>query len=121
HQYFDSYSDLMKSTSWDQYNHSYNKALLQSTSFVTGSAGAFESWSAVYDRIRRANVLLDDISRYGEPKFGQDWADIRRAEARFCRAFSYYRLIRVYGGVVIRTESSGANGGVDDGADRKST
>jgi len=116
HQYFDSYSDLMKSTSWDQYNHSYNKALLQSTSFVTGSAGAFESWSAVYDRIRRANVLLDDISRYGEPKFGQDWADIRRAEARFCRAFSYYRLIRVYGGVVIRTESSGANGGVDDGA-----
>lgn len=115
-QYFDSYSDLMKSTSWDQYNHGYNKALLQTSAFVTGSAGSLENWSDVYtERIRRTNVLLDDIKRYGVPKFGEEWCDIRRAEARFCRAFSYYRLIRVYGGVVLRTDVSGANGGVDDG------
>jgi hypothetical protein len=116
-QYFDSYSDLMKSTSWDQYNHGYNKALLQASSFVTGSAGPLDSWSNVYtERIRRANVLLDDIKRYGVPKFGEEWSNIRRAEARLCRAFSYYRLIRMYGGVILRTDVSGANGGVDDGA-----
>lgn len=114
-QYYDSYSDLMKSTSWDQYGHAYNKSLLQINAFTSGSAGAFECWNDVYVRIRRANVLLDDIKRYGVPKFGEDWCNIRRAEARLCRAFSYYRLIRVYGGVVIRTETSGTNG-VDDGS-----
>ncbi|MCL1933307.1 MAG: RagB/SusD family nutrient uptake outer membrane protein [Candidatus Azobacteroides sp.] len=118
--YYDSYSDLMKSTSWDQYNHPYNKALLQASAFSTGSAGSLECWASgddnAYVRIRRANVLLDEIKRYGVGNFGEEWCDIRRAEVRLCRAFSYYRLIRVYGGVVIRTDISGADGGVDDGA-----
>lgn len=114
-QFYDSYSDLMKSTSWDQYNHAYNKSLLQTSAFTTGSAGAFECWSDVYTRIRRANVLLDEITRYGVANFGEEWCNVRRAEVRLCRAFSYYRLIRVYGGVIIRTETSGVTGGVDDG------
>jgi hypothetical protein len=114
--YFDSYSDIMKSTSWDLYNHGYNKALLQLSAFTTGSAGSLDCWQDVYTRIRRANVLLDEITRYGAGKFGEDWCNIRRAEVRLCRAFSYYRLIRVYGGVVIRTETSGVKGGVDDGS-----
>jgi hypothetical protein len=61
-------------------------------------------------------VLLDEITRYGITNFGEDWCNIRRAEVRLCRAFSYYRLIRVYGGVIIRTENSSVTGGVDDGA-----
>jgi len=113
--YYDSYSDLMKSTAWDLYSHQYNKALLQTSAFTTGSAGAFECWNDVYGRIRRANVLLDEITRYGVSRYGEDWCNIRRAEVRLCRAFSYYRLIRVYGGVVLRTETSGTNG-VDDGS-----
>lgn len=112
--YYDSYSDLMKSTSWDQYNHSYNKALLQASSFSKGNAGSLGKWEDIYTRIRRANVLLVEIDRYGT-KYGEDWCNIRRAEARLCRAYSYYRLIRVYGGVIIRTDKSGASGGVDDG------
>lgn len=116
--YYDSFSDLTKSTSWDQYSHPYNKALMQTSAFATGSAGAFECWNDVYTRIRRANVALEDISRYGS-KFGNDWCDIRRAEIRLCRAYSYYRLIRVYGGIVLRTDISGANGGIDNG-DNKS-
>ncbi|MDR0668385.1 MAG: RagB/SusD family nutrient uptake outer membrane protein [Prevotellaceae bacterium] len=114
-QFYDSYSDIMKSTSWDMYGHQYNRTLLEAN-IQTGSAGPFECWLDVYARIRRANVLLNDIDRYGVDKFGDDWCNIRRAEVRFCRAFSYYRLIRVYGGVVIRTENSGINGGVDDGS-----
>jgi hypothetical protein len=112
--FYDSYSDIMKSTSWDLYNHAYNKTLLEGN-IQTGSAGAFECWADAYGRIRRANVLLVEIDRYGVDKFGEDWCNIRRAEVRFCRAFSYYRLIRVYGGVPIRTDKSGVNG-VDDGA-----
>ncbi|MDR2362519.1 MAG: RagB/SusD family nutrient uptake outer membrane protein [Prevotellaceae bacterium] len=114
-EYYDSYSDIMKSTSWDLYNHAYNKTLLEAN-IQTGSAGPFECWDDAYGRIRRANVLLVDIDRYGVAKFGEEWCNVRRAEARFCRAFSYYRLIRVYGGVPIRTDKSGVNGGVDDGA-----
>jgi len=114
--FYDSYTDLTKSTSWDQYNHPYNKSLLQASAFTTGSAGAFECWSDAYTRIRRANVLLNEIDRYGVKSFGEDWCNIRRAEVRLCRAFTYYRLIRVYGGVVIRTDVSGAAGGLDDGA-----
>ena len=118
-QYFDSYSDIMKSTSWDAYGHAYNKTLLDAN-IPSGDAGPFDCWESVYaDRIRRANVLLDEITRYGEDKFGDDWCNIRRAEVRLCRAFSYYRLIRVYGGVIIRTENSGVNGGVDDGSNPK--
>ncbi len=115
--FYDSYSDIMKSTSWDIYNHGYNKSLLQASSFTTGSAGAFENWSYVYsERIRRANVLLDEIKKYGVENYGEEWADVRRAEVRFSRAFSYYRLIRVYGGVILRTDISGVDGEVDDGA-----
>lgn len=116
-QFYDSYSDIMKSTSWDLYNHHYNKSLLQASAFVTGSAGALDNWEDVYtDRIRRANVLLNEIKNYGVERYGEEWCDIRRAEVRFCRAFSYFRLIRVYGGVILRTDISGINGGVDDGA-----
>jgi hypothetical protein len=114
-QFYDSYSDLTKSTSWDMYNHAYNKTLLEGN-IQTGGAGPFDRWVDVYTRIRRANVLLDEITRYGVDSFGEDWCNVRRAEVRLCRAFSYYLLIRVYGGVPIRTENSGVNGGVDDGA-----
>jgi hypothetical protein len=114
-QFFDSYSDIMKSTSWDQYNHAYNKILIEAN-ISSGSAGPFDCWVDVYGRIRRANVLLDEITRYGVTNFGEDWCNIRRAEVRLCRAFSYYRLIRVYGGVVIRTDNSSVTGGEDDGA-----
>jgi len=116
-QFFDSYSDLMKSTSWDQYNHHYNSALLRAAVFSYGVAGPLDCWKNVYtERIRRANVLLNDIKKHGEPKFGEEWCDVRRAEVRLCRAFSYYRLIRVYGGVILRTDISGTGGGIDDGA-----
>ena len=114
-QFYDSYTDLMKSTDWQTYAP-YNRALMESNSFSRGSAGSFDCWSDVYVRIRRANVLLDEMNRYAVSNYGEDWCNIRRAEVRLCRAFSYYRLIRVYGGVIIRTEYSGVDGGLDDGA-----
>lgn len=49
----DAYSDILKSTSWNQYNHNFNATLLQETAFNSNSAGAFECWSSHYDRIRR--------------------------------------------------------------------
>lgn len=116
-QYYDSYTDLMKSTDWQTYAP-YNRALMEPNYFSRGSAGSFDCWGDVYVRIRRANVLLDEMNRYAVSRYGEDWCNIRRAEVRLCRAFAYFRLIRIYGGVIIRTENSGVGGGLDDGANK---
>lgn len=100
----DAFSDILKSTSWDQYNHPYNNTLLRATAFNSTGAGALDAWGH-YDRIRRQNEFLRD-AHYGE-KFGADWIGIRIAEVRFCRAYAYYLLCRVYGGVILRTEVDG--------------
>ena len=102
----DAYSDILKSGSWDQYNHSYNRSLFQESAFNSTSAGAFECWSTHYERIRRENEFLRDAPKYPE-KFGEKWMDTRIAEVRFCRAYAYYLLCRVYGGVILRTEVDG--------------
>ena len=93
----DAYSDILKSGSWDQYNHSYNRSLFQESAFNSTSAGAFECWSTHYERIRRENEFLRDAPKYRE-KFGEKWMDTRIAEVRLCR---------VYGGVILRTEVDG--------------
>ena len=102
----EAYSDILKSGSWDQYNHSYNRSLFQESAFNSTSAGAFECWSTHYERIRRENEFLRDAPKYRE-KFGEKWMDTRIAEVRFCRAYAYYLLCRVYGGVILRTEVDG--------------
>lgn len=112
--FWDSFSDLTKSSSWDQYGHPYNSFLLQGLSSGENGAGALDCWSVQYDRIRTANVCLRSLREFGS-KFGDEFVALREAEIRLCRAYSYYLLARVYGGVVLRTERSGQNG-VSDGA-----
>lgn len=107
----DAYSDLVKSSSWNQYNHSFNRALLESGVFAkeTG-AGPFECWSTNYTRIMRCNEFLVYAPDY-YAKFGESWMKTREAEVRFFRALNYFQLIRLYGGVVLRTDE----GGLDQG------
>ncbi len=108
-QFTDAYSDIIKSSSWDQYNHTYNRTLLEASAINSDDAGPFACWtgdSGCYNRIRRHNEFLRDApSHVGT--FGEDFINIRTAEVRFIRAFAYYRLIRVYGGVILRTEVDG--------------
>lgn len=113
--FYDAYTDLFKSNGWDTWEHLYNKVWMLTTFIGKNNAGPFASWSTSYGRIKRTNLLLNDIDRYGG-KFGEEWQEIRRAEARFCNAISYWFIARVYGGAVIRTHNSGVNGGTDDGA-----
>ena len=107
----DAYSDLVKSSSWNQYNHSFNQVLLQSAIFSkeTG-AGPFECWTTNYTRIKRCNeFLIESPKHYSE--YGEQWLKIREGEVRFFRALNYFQLIRLYGGVVLRTDE----GGLDQG------
>lgn len=112
--FWDSFSDISKSSSWDQYGHPYNSFLLQGLTTGENGAGPFECWNTQYNRIRTANVCLRSLREFGG-KFGEDAVKVREAEIRMCRAYSYFMLARVYGGVVLRTETSGANG-LSDGA-----
>ena len=105
----DAYSDIIKASSWDQYGHRYNKTLLESSFINSDDAGPFSCWTGdagCYNRIRRQNEFLRDAPNY-VGKFGENFIKVRTAEVRFIRAFAYYRLIRVYGGVVIRTNVDG--------------
>ncbi|MCM1532880.1 MAG: RagB/SusD family nutrient uptake outer membrane protein [Ruminococcus flavefaciens] len=113
--FYDAFSDIAKSTSWDQYEHQYNKTWMLSNSFGKNNAGPFNCWGATYGRVKRANKLLNDIDEYAVTRYGEEWCNIRRAEVRFCRAMSYFFAARVYGGLVIRTDKSGVNGTLDDG------
>ena len=103
--YWDAYSDIIKSNSWNQYNHPYNTAFLQGT-FPNTYAGVFECWSDSYTRIRRCNEFLRDVPVYG-PGISDDYAQIRSAEMRCIRAFIYFRLMKVYGKCIIRDKVDG--------------
>ena len=105
----DAYSDIIKSGSWSEYGHSFNRALLEESFFTSVDAGPLACWSGdngCYNKIRRHNEFLRDAPGYID-EFGEKFITERMAEVRFIRAFAYYRLIRVYGGVVLRTELDG--------------
>lgn len=112
--YYDAYTDLYKSTSWLDYDHMYNKEFMLASQFGKNNAADFASWSGAYGRIKRANLLLNDLDKYAD-RFDPEWVKIRRAEVRFAVAMNYFYIARVYGGFVIRTDKSGVNGATDDG------
>ena len=114
----DAYTDIFKSSSWDQHNHTYNRVLLQETMFNEQSAGSFECWSDCYSEIKQDNEFLRDAPKY-ITKFGEEFINTRMAEIRVVRAYAYFKLMRVYGyndtkysaiengGVVLRTSLDG--------------
>lgn len=105
----DAYTDLIKSGSWDQYGHTYNSISMEPNIITSDNASSFEIWEDSYVRIKRSNEFLRDASRYAA-NFDSDFLNTRIAEIRFIRSVSYFFLIRVYAGVVIRDESQGVDG-----------
>ncbi len=115
----DAYSDLVKSGSWDQYGHTYNSILMEPNIITSDNASVFEIWDDSYVRIKRENEFLRDSKTY-EGNFSPEFLKTRIAEVRFLRAFSYYYLIRVYAGVVIRDELGGVDGPSENDKPRSS-
>jgi hypothetical protein len=73
---------------------------LYDTFTVTSSEGSLQSfWTGQYRNINLCNQVLDNI-----PNISMD-ANLKTrylAEAKFVRAYSYFRLVRAYGGVPLR-------------------
>ncbi|MVZ65322.1 RagB/SusD family nutrient uptake outer membrane protein [Sphingobacterium sp. DK4209] len=92
----------------------HNKTLLQEN-YITANNGVLSEWGN-YDRIKSLNEFLLNIDDKGADIDEQSRA-IRKAEVRFLRAFLYYRMIRNHGGVILRLERSGDDGGLDNEKD----
>ena len=61
-------------------------------------------WSAAYQIIRQANSLILDLPNYiGVLNGAEEWI----AEARFIRAYTYFALVKRYGGVPLIEEPQG--------------
>lgn len=60
-------------------------------------------WNSCYNNINRANAVIDRV-----PEISMDAGrrDIIVAEARFLRAFHYFTLVRVFGGVPLRLQET---------------
>lgn len=64
----------------------------------------FNNWSQIYESISRANVVLQKVPDITDPKID---VDNRReqilGEASFLRAYHYYNLVKLWGGVPLIT------------------
>lgn len=69
----------------------------------------FANWRALYRGVARCNILLGKIDDITDP----DLTDERRnqiiGEASFLRAFHYFQLVKMYGGVPLELESNTAD------------
>ena len=103
----DGYTDLVKyGNGVPQTWSAHNKILLQQNT-ITSDNNPMSSWG-LYTDIFRENVFLRDAGIYGN-KFSEDFLNIRIAEIRFIRAVKYARMIRIFGGVILRDETNGVD------------
>lgn len=103
----DGYTDLVKyGNGVPQTWSAHNKILLQQNT-ITSDNNPMSLWG-LYTDIFRENVFLRDAGIYGN-KFSEDFLNIRIAEIRFIRAVNYARMIRIFGGVILRDETNGVD------------
>ena len=103
----DGYTDLVKyGNGVPQTWSAHNKILLQQNT-ITSDNNPMSSWG-LYTDIFIENVFLRDAGIYGN-KFSEDFLNIRIAEIRFIRAVNYARMIRIFGGVILRDETNGVD------------
>lgn len=65
----------------------------------------YNNWSQLYDAIKKANVVIQQVALIEDPKLDVDG---RRSqiigEALFLRAYHYYNLVKLFGGVPLIME-----------------
>jgi len=59
----------------------------------------YQSWSNTYNAILKANIVLEKVDGIEDPNLSDNRRDQIKGEAYFLRAFHYYNLVNMYGGV----------------------
>jgi len=69
----------------------------------------YVNWGALYNGIARCNILLDKINGVNDPALTDSRKKEIIGEASFLRAFHYFQLVKLFGGVPIELSSNTAN------------
>lgn len=64
-----------------------------------GNSGVQLHWNALYQGIKRANLVINKAPNIPESEISADRRNRLVAQARFLRAFHYYKLVSLWGGV----------------------
>ena len=80
-----------------------NHRQMDDLSVNSGNTFLFEFWSNTYEGINRANVVINRVPLIDMP---QEKIETILAEARFIRALHYFNLVRLFGGVPLKTEET---------------
>ena len=66
-------------------------------------------WGQPYQGIARCNILLDKIGSVTDPSLTETLRKQIIGQASFLRAFNYYQLVKLFGGVPLELHSNSAN------------
>ncbi len=75
----------------------------------------YQSWSNLYNAILKANIVLDKVDGVNDPLLSDKRRNQIKGEAYFLRAYHYYNLVNLWGGVPLilaptsSTEASAVN------------
>ncbi|WP_166670596.1 RagB/SusD family nutrient uptake outer membrane protein [Flavobacterium sp. 270] len=80
-------------------NSNVDRSNIDAFQFEPSNTILLGNWNNNYVVINRANAVLDRVPAIDMPAASKD---VILAEARFLRAFSYFNLVRTFGGVPLR-------------------
>ena len=83
------------------YNRSTQVIGIQMNNVTTSESRLSGNWSAWYNGINRANMLIANINK---PAMNETARQVIKGEALFLRAYYYFQLVSNYGGVPLRLE-----------------
>lgn len=65
----------------------------------------FNNWSQIYNAISKANIVLQKVPGIEDPSFSTTRKNQILGEASFLRAYHYYNLVKLWGGVPLVLET----------------
>jgi len=90
------FTDIMTDNAWCDFYVTGDGVNFNSCNIPTNSSGIKSFWGACYSSITYSNMI---ISRIVNSEVPQSIRDVFTDEAKFIRAYSYFNLVRIYGGV----------------------
>lgn len=66
----------------------------------------FKNWSNLYNAIAKANLVIDRIGLINDPALTEERRNQIQGEATFLRAYHYFTLVKLWGGVPLVTAYS---------------
>ncbi len=66
----------------------------------------FKNWSNLYNAIAKANLVIDNVEGINDPLLSNERKQQIKGEAYFLRAYHYFTLVKLWGGVPLITNYS---------------